>query len=360
MENWKAVAFLLAAGQGFMLSLALLVRGIFQRSSLFLGLILLVLALELLNAWAMQVQYHSLPDALPFWNVQSYGQLPISLWFFVQLTTNPVYALPKRFWLAYLPVLLEITIRSFWQLYWRFVDRNISSLLTFRSWYVWTEILPIVGMGVVLWIYGRRLIQLRNYDKKQSVPVTLADLLKQYGLFGSLLALTLLWGAGVLLTWPVFKEIEWLLTGLLFGIGYVGYLDPTIFTVSAVPRVTDKPDFACYDDQAEYARLQSAFNPEGLYRQPKLTVDEVATHLNLPARYVSYLINKYAGVNFNGFVNQYRVEEVIRKLADPKQQHKTILALALEAGFNSKSTFNQVFKQQTGKSPSQYLLLPKL
>ncbi|MCE7064554.1 AraC family transcriptional regulator [Dyadobacter sp. CY326] len=74
---------------------------------------------------------------------------------------------------------------------------------------------------------------------------------------------------------------------------------------------------------------------------------------------ISYLINTHCASNVNGFINSFRVEAVIRKLGDPKEQHKTVLALALESGFNSKSTFNQVFRQHTGKSPSQYLLVQK-
>jgi AraC-like DNA-binding protein len=49
----------------------------------------------------------------------------------------------------------------------------------------------------------------------------------------------------------------------------------------------------------------------------------------------------------------------MRKMEDPAEQHKTLLALALESGFNSKSSFNQVFKSLTGQSPSEYLLLCK-
>ncbi|MBN8820455.1 MULTISPECIES: AraC family transcriptional regulator [unclassified Spirosoma] len=178
-------------------------------------------------------------------------------------------------------------------------------------------------------------------------------------MFTFLGALTLLWALGVLLKWPVFKEIEWLLTGCLFVLGYIGYIDPDFFTVSLLPGSTVKtvanPDFAQFTDEIELQRIRSAFRDDALHRQPKLTVDDVATFLHLPPRYISFLVNTRCATNFTTFVNQYRVDEVIQKLGDPKQQYKTILAIALEAGFNSKSSFNQVFKDHTGKAPSFYL-----
>jgi AraC-like DNA-binding protein len=49
------------------------------------------------------------------------------------------------------------------------------------------------------------------------------------------------------------------------------------------------------------------------------------------------------------------VKEVIERMANPSEKHKSLLGIALDAGFNSKSSFNQVFKQHTGKTPSEYL-----
>ena len=97
MENWKAITFLLASGQGFILSLALIVKGLkAQRASLFLGLIIYVFAQEMLNAWGIQVRYHSQPTSIPFWNFQSYLLLPLSLWFFGQLTKRSGLRIQKE------------------------------------------------------------------------------------------------------------------------------------------------------------------------------------------------------------------------------------------------------------------------
>lgn len=64
-------------------------------------------------------------------------------------------------------------------------------------------------------------------------------------------------------------------------------------------------------------------------------------------------------MNFNDFVNYYRTEEVIKKLQSGKHNIHTLLAIAYDCGFNSKSTFNRSFKKQTGLTPKEYLIKNK-
>ncbi|SDF88119.1 AraC-type DNA-binding protein [Dyadobacter soli] len=362
MDNWKAIAYLLASGQGFVLSLSLIAKGIKgRRASLFLGLILLVLSEELLNAWAMQLRYHSQPDAFPFWNFQSYLLLTIATWFFVRLTTEPDYVFKPRHSLFFAPVAVEIIIRCIWQAYRRHTGIELPSLLDNPAWFFATEILPIIGMIAVLAVYAYKLHGFHAGWKKQSTVSSVAIYFRFYGLFGFLMLLTFLWIAGVILEWPVFSGIEVLLALCLFGLGYIGYITPEFFMLPVLPKEkpAERPDFARYDDPAELRRLANAFMQDQLHTRSGLTLDDLAAHLQLPPRYISYLINTNFNTSFNGYVNSFRVEEVIRKLADPAEQHKTILGLALDAGFSSKSTFNQVFKQHTGKSPSQFALVQK-
>ncbi|MCC2545294.1 AraC family transcriptional regulator [Hymenobacter sp. BT175] len=88
------------------------------------------------------------------------------------------------------------------------------------------------------------------------------------------------------------------------------------------------------------------------YLAPELTLGELATQLRTNTSALSRVINAGFGVNFNDFINGYRVREAERKLSDPLFAHYTLLAVALESGFNSKSTFNRVFKKLRGITPS--------
>ena len=89
------------------------------------------------------------------------------------------------------------------------------------------------------------------------------------------------------------------------------------------------------------------------YLNPKLTLNELSQLLGMSFNNTSQLINQYENVNFYDFVNKYRVEEFIMRTKSNKKF--SLLAHALDSGFNSKSSFNGIFKKFKSKTPSQYL-----
>ena len=93
---------------------------------------------------------------------------------------------------------------------------------------------------------------------------------------------------------------------------------------------------------------------EKLYQETELTLQQLADKLQLPTYQVSQAINEGMKRNFYDLVNSYRVEEAKRLLLDPKNTNYTILSVGFEAGFNSKTTFNTVFKKFTGRTPTEF------
>ncbi|MGY2132827.1 helix-turn-helix domain-containing protein [Hymenobacter sp. HD11105] len=89
------------------------------------------------------------------------------------------------------------------------------------------------------------------------------------------------------------------------------------------------------------------------YLNPELTLGELANQLRTNTSLLSRVINTCFGQNFNDYINGHRIAEAERKLQDPRYQHYTLLAVALESGFNSKSTFNRVFKKLKSATPSE-------
>ncbi|RAK69576.1 helix-turn-helix domain-containing protein [Hymenobacter edaphi] len=89
------------------------------------------------------------------------------------------------------------------------------------------------------------------------------------------------------------------------------------------------------------------------YLAPELTLSELAAQLRTNTSWLSRVVNTGCGQNFNDFVNEYRVREAERRLQDPQFRHYTLLTVALESGFNSKSTFNRVFRKLRGLTPSE-------
>ena len=94
-----------------------------------------------------------------------------------------------------------------------------------------------------------------------------------------------------------------------------------------------------------------SFSP---HRDPELSLTLLASQIQMSRNQLSEVINSKMGCNFYDFVNKYRVEDVKQLMVDTKYKDYTILAIAFEAGFPSKSTFNSIFKKFTGLTPSEY------
>jgi AraC-like DNA-binding protein len=101
-------------------------------------------------------------------------------------------------------------------------------------------------------------------------------------------------------------------------------------------------------------RVVEALEKEQLYKDPNLTLDTLARHVGLTANVVSQTINAGLKQSFYDVLNGYRLEEVKQRLLTDDARRLTVLALAFDAGFNSKTTFNRVFKEKTGLTPKEY------
>jgi AraC-like DNA-binding protein len=110
------------------------------------------------------------------------------------------------------------------------------------------------------------------------------------------------------------------------------------------------------DDRKEeiVAKLIAVMEKDKLYQETELTLQDLSETLCFPTHQVSQAINEGLKKSFYDLVNSYRVEEAKRLLLNPKNTNYTILSVGFEAGFNSKTTFNTVFKKFTGQTPTEY------
>jgi AraC-like DNA-binding protein len=161
------------------------------------------------------------------------------------------------------------------------------------------------------------------------------------------------------------------LTFLAFSVSYFGIKQPYLFKV--IPDLNGPKAQIEEDDEEEESKekyrqstLQDAIKAEyieKLYRHmdterpflnPELTVQDLSKQLNIPRHHLTEILNNDIGKNFFNFINEYRVNEVKKRLLDSKYSHLTIVAIAFDSGFNSKSTFNSIFKQYTDMTPTKW------
>ncbi|MFK8007256.1 MAG: helix-turn-helix domain-containing protein [Saprospiraceae bacterium] len=115
---------------------------------------------------------------------------------------------------------------------------------------------------------------------------------------------------------------------------------------------TSKTDIVSQKLKTQVAEYMESQKP---YLNPEITLPDLAKEMQLSSNQLSQIINTEIEKNFNEFINEYRVKMFKSKLKDESVQHLSLLGIAMECGFNSKATFNRVFKKITQVSPSEYL-----
>lgn len=104
-------------------------------------------------------------------------------------------------------------------------------------------------------------------------------------------------------------------------------------------------------------QLKIEMDEDKPFLNPELSLKALAGHIELHPNKLSWLLNNHFGKNFNDFVNQYRIQEFQRLAITPENKNITLLGLAYESGFNSKTVFNTFFKKETGMTPKQWVKL---
>ena len=149
-------------------------------------------------------------------------------------------------------------------------------------------------------------------------------------------------------------------TLFIFVLGYFGLKQTMIF--SSVEMLTPDPKSPRYRrsgldqgksssiiDQADQIMIQ-----EKPWKNPKLNLQALADMIDISTNHLSQSINENRNLNFFEYVNEFRVEEFKKKIQNPQNNHLTLLGIAYDCGFNSKSSFNHIFKSKTGFTPSVY------
>ena len=139
----------------------------------------------------------------------------------------------------------------------------------------------------------------------------------------------------------------------IYFIGYHGFRAPTFFNGPGNEKYQNS---SLTDSSIDYIaqKLDALMEQEKLYTKGDLKLQEVADRLDLGTHALSQAINVAKGKKFTDYLNELRVEEAIRLMKSLEYQHVKLLAIALDAGFNNKTSFLNAFKKYTGQSPSEY------
>lgn len=361
------VITLLGSIQGFLLCIMFISSKRFHRTSTrFLVLLVFAVSITSLINALNDIQLQKIYPILAFCSSSWSLLIPFALYYFIHYLLYPHHKFNKyEYLLAFFSFSQSISLMI--QMAWYTLAP--SGIMSFgNSIYRMNRGLETLGLFyclAVIILVLRKLYHYQSVVPKQAQSVQAKSIRWLKNTFILISCLWLLWavplGFQVLTTdsdrW-IFYPLHLGLALIIYWLGYFAYLyrdlweAPNFETISL--NETKKTSELSGKTEEHYQKLLHLMKQEKLYENAALSMTTLAEKTGLSNGYLSQIINQKEGKNFFDFVNAYRVEEVKKRLVDPAYSHYSILGIAFETGFKSKSTFNAVFKKNTGQTPSAF------
>ena len=278
------------------------------------------------------------------------------IYFYIQSTVNPYFVWKKKYLWHFIPAILMAIYYSV--LFPMPKSIKIDFMISpFEVLFSHSEQFITVTAGLMYMYFAHRSFLRRQ--KEQTFSASLIGWIKRF-LIG-MSVLLVFWGSIILMNYWLYDfgittvtyNPLWAMMGaILSWLGLEISLQPHLFYP---PKPKNSSQDKELQELAQYKiQLESLMQEDKIYRDPSLNLSKLAKRLNTNAKYISLVLNNAIGKNFYEYVNEYRVEEVKTLLTKPENKNLTIEAIANQAGFKSKSSFNAAFKKQTGMTPRQY------
>ena len=375
--NLKSSILLIFFSQGIVFTYLLLKKGIENDSSSSKWLSLFVLLCSLYIApfmfgyggWYSKKMYREILFFIPFQQLFLIGPV---LYYYTQSLLNKSFQIHKKDWVHFIPALLYavysliifITDKIALDQFYFYADGRDKDLA------LWYQIAGLVSMVFYLVL---SLKYYNTYKRLAFETVSYAESILFKWLKHFFIAFLIILVLRVLFfilnpEWWQFGRKFWYylcFSFLFYYIALSGYANTVKAAIpiidkeangDAISEKKEKPVIAELPDLDKWKlRLEGLMEADKLYQNPSLSLSDMAGLLEIPSKTMSRLVNQGFQLNFNDFVNGYRVKAVIVALEAGGQSTKTLLGIALECGFNSKATFNRAFKKHTGLSPKEYV-----
>jgi len=295
-----------------------------------------------------------------------------AIWMYVKSLTDQHFSFKPVYLLNLLPFVLCVIDFTF-QFYTIPTNEKIEILQTESFKHLFDYPIMIIAMALSSLIYfSWAALMVRRYNRKikgyfsETTNYDLAWL--RVVMIASAIVYTIIYVAFVAdLVLPVasfqwMHKVSFILGSIyLIVLGFFGHKQGNLF--SDRPIAIDLPEtepmlnetYSLDKRENDFIHSLLAFMSEKKpYLNAEITLTTLATDLEVSSEYLSKIINGRLGKNFYDFINHYRIEEFKTRCTLPENKNFTLIAIAFDCGFNSKATFNRVFKNATGQTPGDY------
>lgn len=356
--NFFSVIILLGIAQGIFLFVSLQqIKEVNKEANRLLSAFILLISLTMIGRFLLELDVDSvflsflaLPDSIIF----LYG--PILYFYLQRLLLKPV---KRAHVLAhFIPAIL-------------FIISGLPSLLSDTNpiHILWLELTTIrfiiIEGGAILhntiyFYLGFSLFS--EYQRSSNNEFSFKQYPSYLKVLFSLIALTLVVWTVSYLSWVTanynilsaigYRTVWIILPFITYAMGFFAIRQPELFKISFEKNASQKP---VIDEIEELKKkVHNCMIEEAPFLNPKLSLEELAKLTGIKRHLLSRVINTGFEQNFSDYVNSYRVSEFKKLIQREDKKDFTILAIALEAGFNSKTTFNTTFKKLAGSTPIEF------
>ncbi len=344
--------------QGIFASILLLVNRTNKRANIFLGLLVLAFSLWLCDSFfSLAGIYGQNPNYyfLPIYFSLAFGPL---VYFYTQTLVIKEFVFSKKDWLHFIPVLFQAVLYFVLRMgsyqdrrwFWMEVHEPITYNLEFN--------LSFISLVIYLFLSIKLVVKYQDWIKNEYSEISKINLKWLRQLLTGMIVLSVLWLIEAFLRTFFNYFPDTLIMALPMGLFILfmatgGLLQKAI---SGISIQEDKKSIKTEQilDKVLLRKVTEQMLQKEYYLNPELTLEFFAHEIGEKKRAVSNCINQGLKIPFIDFVNMHRVEAFKKMILKKDSEKFSLLGLAFESGFNSKSTFNRVFKYIEGVSPSEY------
>lgn len=336
--------------------------------------------------WYDNQPYRDFMFYMPFQHLFFLGPL---IFFYTQSLLNPHFRISTKDFLHFFPGILYVLVMLFFWIYdvfifkgYYFYENQVDK--DFDTWYQYSGFISMTiyfGLSLRYYFQYKKLI----VHVASNADALLFEWIRNY-LFAFLSMICIKMFFTILsVFFPVldsYKGSWWfflMFSIVLYYIAITGYSNAVISKIAFQLSVLNNqpayllssnsvPEKTVIDIEHEVfettsspeillwkSKIETLIQKEKLYQNPELNLTDLAKKLETNASVISKTINQGYRMNFNDYVNNFRIEAVKANLSNGEHKKSTLLGIAYDCGFNSKSTFNRAFKKNTGKTPKEYL-----
>lgn len=381
--NLTGMLLMLGAVQGFFLAALLFTKYRKHPANRYLGFLILAYSVFVLSFMISGIPY--LRQNHPHW-LMTFSGLPflfgpLHMIYVAELTDSHI-RFSRMHWYHFLPFILyklyylQVYFLSKEELYTIFEQIRQNH----KPFHIVVSGLLVAVVGIVYVLIA--LIVFRRYSNKIRNVYAALEKVNLYWLrfftFAALFVWTIVLIENISTalgfnTEPYFQIVPILTSIFIYATGYIGIYKSEIFeqletrsNLRQAHEIEEQklqvPGEKKYEKSGltpekaveSLKKLDDLMEQDRPFLNPNLTLNDLSDKLGISSHNLSEILNTQLHQNFFDFVNKYRVEEVKTKLEDKRNDHLTLLSIALDAGFNSKSGFNLIFKKYLGLTPSEY------